>query len=130
MPNKRDIKLDKYGLSKYKYRELKNFCLQYREKIAERNSYCGISAVRLTGVPGAGGISDPTFNAAARIEKLDRDILLIEQTAIEVDAILYPYIISNVADGIPYEYMNNPPCGRRQFYEARRKFFYLLSLKK
>ncbi len=130
MPNKRDLKLQKYGLSKNKYRELKNFCLQYREMIAEKNSYYGISAVRLTGVPGTGGISDPTFNVAARVEKLARDIRMIEQAAIEADASIWKYIIYNVADEIPYEKLDKPPCGRRQFYEARRKFFYLLSLKK
>jgi hypothetical protein len=32
MSNKRDINLRMYGMSKYSYRELKYFCLQYHEK--------------------------------------------------------------------------------------------------
>ncbi len=130
MPNRRDIKLDKYGISKHKYRELKNFCLQYREKIAERNSYYGISAVQITGMPKGASKDDATFNKVMRASKLSDDIELLEQTARAADAALFQYIISNVADNIPYEQMNNPPCGRRQFYEARRKFFYLLSQKR
>lgn len=103
MSKERDVSLSAYGISKYKYRELKNFCLQYREKQRQKGS---------------------------RAKQAEEDICLIEQTAAETSASLCSYIIANVADGIPYENMNNPPCGRRQFYELRRKFFYLLSQKK
>lgn len=54
---------------------------------------------------------------------------LIEQTAIEADPETCDLLIKNVTEGISYEYMA-VPRGRRQFYERRRKFFYLLSQKR
>lgn len=54
---------------------------------------------------------------------------LIEQTAIAVNDGIYRYIIKNVTQGIKYEYMD-VPCGRRQFYEARKRFFRMLAQKR
>lgn len=66
---------------------------------------------------------------AAKKGSVEKDVELIEQTAIEADSELYQFIIKNVTEGIPWEYME-VPCGRRQFYEARRTFFVLLSKKR
>ncbi len=57
------------------------------------------------------------------------EVEMIEQTAIEAESEIYPYILKNVTQGIKYEYMD-VPCGRRQFYEARRVFFLLLAQKR
>lgn len=57
------------------------------------------------------------------------EVKLIEQTAIAADPVIYPYILKSVTQGIKYEYMD-APCGRRQFYEARRVFFALLAEKR
>jgi len=129
MSNKRDLRLDQFGISKHRYRELSNFCLQYKEFIAEKNSCYNLSGVAITGMPHSTAVSDPTANKAERAYKLGKNIELIEQTAIEACGELYPYIIKSVSEGIPWEYLL-PPIGRRQFYQERRKFFYLLSLKK
>lgn len=32
MPNKRDLRMERYSIGKYAYRELHNFCLQYPDK--------------------------------------------------------------------------------------------------
>ena len=56
-------------------------------------------------------------------------IKIIEESAKEAAEDIYKYIISNVADGIPYKYLG-VPCGQRYFYEKRQKFFYLLSKKR
>lgn len=58
-----------------------------------------------------------------------KDTRLIEDTAEETDKELAEYILKNVTEGIPYEYMN-VPCGRKQFYEKRRQFFTALSKKR
>lgn len=58
-----------------------------------------------------------------------KDAALIEQASREAEPNICQYILKNVTQGVPYEYMD-VPCGRRQFYEQRRKFFYLLSKKK
>lgn len=58
-------------------------------------------------------------------DRLLRDCEMIEQAAIAADSDLCAYILRNVTrdEGIT---TLKPPCGRRQFYEARRKFFFLL----
>lgn len=124
----RDLKLDRYNISGNRYRELKYFCRQYREKQSLLRSITEIGSPPLSG-GGSGKLSDKTASTAIRRAELQRDLELIEQTAIEADAEIYTYILSNVADGVPLEYLGIP-VGRRKFYEARRKFFYLLSKKK
>lgn len=56
-------------------------------------------------------------------------IMMIEESAKEASPELYKYILQSVTQGTPYEYMD-APCGRNQFYNAKRKFFYRLSLKR
>lgn len=124
-----DLKLDKYGISRYAYRELLNFCLQYPDKKLQLEGMYGPRAVNLTGMPGGGDISDPTAQTAIRTERLRDDVEAIEAAAKEADEAIAPYILRNVSSGTPYEYMP-VPCGRRQFYEMRRKFFYLLAVKR
>jgi hypothetical protein len=135
MANKRDLKLDEYNISKFAYRELNNFCLQYPEKkqklLDMRNP---LKAQQYSDMPHGSGVSDPTAAAAIRAAALAKDTELIEQTAIEADAGIYQYIILAVTQqGINYEILRackDIPCGRRYFYIRRRQFFYLLARKK
>lgn len=126
---KRDMKLSDYNISRAKYNELKYFCMQYEEKKRELNSSYGLGAVINDGMPHGSVAGNPVEQRAIRNVMLRRDIELIEQTAIEADPSIYKYILENVSEGNPYEYMD-VPAGRRQFYEARRYFFYLLAQKR
>lgn len=128
MPRKRDVSLDGYGISKMRYRELKYFCLQYPEKKQKLSRLLGIGAVVNDGMPKGNKTSDPTATTAIKIAELEDDIETIEQTALEAAPGMHEQLIKNVTEDIPYEYMD-VPCGRRQFYTYRRKFFYLLSEK-
>ena len=89
-------------MSKERIKELEYFCLQYREKSKLSN---------LNTLEG---------------RKAKIDVILIDNIA----AVVYPkikdYIIENVTTGKTWEQLN-PPCGRRQFYEARKEFFDMLS---
>lgn len=124
----RDLKLDGYNISGNRYRELKYFCRQYREKQSLLRSITEVGSPPISGGSG-GGLSDKTASTAIRRAELQRDLEMIEQTAIEADAEIYTYILSNVADGVPWEYLG-VPYSRRQFYRIRKKFFYLLSERK
>lgn len=126
MPNQKDLNLEKYEISKYRYRELKNFCLQYDEKKHRLAALRGLGAVTYSNEPHGSGVSDPTAAKAERAQQLAKDVQLIEQTAMEVDSVNYHSLLANVtATNLPYEYLS-PACGRRQFYKDRQKFFYLL----
>lgn len=127
MPNQKDLNLEKYEISKYRYRELKYFCLQYEEKKQRLAALRGLDAVTYNNEPHGSGVSNPTAAKAERAQQLARDIELIEQTAMEVDSVNYKSLIANVTGNLPYEHLS-AICGRRQFYNNRRLFFFLLNL--
>jgi hypothetical protein len=129
LPNKKDIILDEYNISKYRYRELLNFCLQYEEKKKRLREFCEISAVTYSGMPTGNKIGDPTAEKAMARTKLKADIELIEQTAIEADAEVYSQLLESVTKGISYCYLD-VPYSRASFYRKRKRFFFLLSLKR
>lgn len=126
MPRRRDLKLDKYGISKEAYRELRSFCLQYEEKKARLQQLRSIASAPINGMPRKNETGDPTAKHAEIAVKLSNDIFIIEQSALEASGNLYQYIIRHVTtEGATYEKLS-PPCGRRQFYEYRRMFFFFL----
>lgn len=129
MPNKWDISLNKYNISNKRYRELYYFCLQYREKKEELRNCYGIGSSSLSDMPKGGCTSNAVAKQVERAIKLKRDIEIIEQCAIAADAEIYQYILKSVTKDLRYEFLN-VPAGRRQFYESRRKFFYLLNQKR
>lgn len=123
---KRKFKL-KHHISDLKYRELRSFCLQYSEK--KKEIQYGLNSVVADGMPRGNMTSNPTEARALRNEMLRKDMELIEQTAIEADSSLYQFILKNVTEGMAYEYMD-VPADRKDFYAARRVFFYLLAQKR
>lgn len=130
MAKERDLRLDEFGISRRRYRELKYFCMQYHEKKEAIKNSLGTSALNYSNVPGGkGGFHSNTESQAIKIDKLSDDVRLIEDTINEADSTIYKQLLDNITECVPYEYLN-VPCGRRQFYRARRKFFYLLSQKR
>lgn len=123
---RKDIKLWKYDISTDRYRQLHYFCRQYPEWKSKLNY--GLSAVNNDGMPHGNNISNPTEQQALRNEKWISNVNLIEQTAQEADPYIWKSILNNVAYGITYEYMD-VKAGRRQFYNSRRKFFFILDMK-
>lgn len=126
---KRDMKLSDYNISREKYNELKYFCLQYWQKKQDLHNSYGLGALVNDGMPRGSGCSNPTESAAVRNDALQKDIELIEQTAIEADPEIYQWLLKNLTSGVPYEYMDVPKC-RSDFYGSRKYFFYLLAQKR
>jgi len=125
--SKRPLKLENYGISKELYNELRWFCLQYPAKVKRLNTLRnGFNDFRLSDVPQGTDVSKPTEKRALRALRIREDIEAIEQAAIMVDAELYQYILRNVTEGVRFEELD-VPCGRRQFFEARRVFFMCLA---
>lgn len=103
--------MSEHNITRMKYNELKYFCMQYDEKRRELHKENGLNTVKSKAM-------------------LQKDIELIEQTASEADAEICEWILKNVTEGIGYEYLGGVPKARKQFYESRRYFFYLLSKKR
>lgn len=124
MGKERDLQLSEYGISDNRYRELKYFCRQYKEKQKRLRSITELSSPQF-GAKRVGGISDRTANVAIKKAQLADEIKMIEQAAVEVDGELYSYILKNVTDGVSYEYLDIP-ASRTGFYVLRRSFFCIL----
>ena len=125
-----DVKLDETEISKYAYRELRNFCLQYHEKKDRLNAIRSLSAAPIGSMPKGNSVGNPTEKKAMRSERLSADCELIETTVMEVGPEVYPWLIRCVTEEGATWYSMNPPIGVNQFYAMRRRFFKLLAVKK
>ena len=89
---------------------------------------------RVTDIPTVRQVnSDQTSELAVRRVTLQRKCEMVEQTAVQANAELYPYIIKSVCYEMPFTYLQakeEMPCSRAAFYDARRYFFYLLDKNK
>ncbi|MBQ5333001.1 MAG: hypothetical protein J6K92_07060 [Oscillospiraceae bacterium] len=117
-----------YAIPREDYNELFWFCRRYRKNKEQIESFYGTHTPCSDGGSRSGAISKPTEATAIKIAKLRNECELIEQAAQEAGGeALASYIITNVTvPKKPYEYLGVVPCGRQQFYEMRRKFFYIL----
>lgn len=135
LSNIRDTSLKKYGISPHRFRELYHYCLQYNEWKDELKYKCNtMKSIGITDMPITHSCSDATQDMAIQRAELSKKCELIEQTAIEADPDLYPYILKAVTnEDISYNYLRlvcDMPCGKNTYYDRRRKFYWLLSQKK
>ena len=127
MPREYSLRLDKYGIDRELYNELSARCRRYPDWLnALKAIRSGANGSRYDGQPRVRRNGDPTSVRAMMAIRLSKNIDEIEQAAMDADASLHKQIILNVTRRIPYECMS-VPCGRRQFYEARRRFFLRLA---
>lgn len=130
--NIRPLNEKKYKISKYRFKELYYFCLQYNDWMKEIRENRMLSSIE-QGEGKGNNIGKPTENAGLRNADLTQRVKMIEQTAIEAAPDIYQYILLAVTNAdYTYNYlrmMKGLPCGKNKFYLARRKFYYLLSEK-
>lgn len=121
-------KRNRHYISKFRYLELKYFCLQYPTWKRLCNSLDGFSRNPEYAIHDTGH-GDPTLNCVqAKIIFLSR-IKLIEDTAKEVDPIMANYILLGVTENLTYDKIKarlNIPCCRGEYYKLYREFFYRL----
>lgn len=134
MPNKRDLRLERYSIGKYAYRELHNFCLQYPEKKRRlRELESPYKSPQITGMPSGSGPGDPTGRNAERAVELSADCEMIEQAAIEAAGRDYQYLLISVTEEVPHYYLQavkGMRTGRDKFNSMRRRFYFLLAKSK
>jgi len=83
---------------------------------------------------------DPTGDLAVRRAELHNRCEMVEQTAIESHPDDYQFLIWNVTqEGASYDFMYEyakahddtlPVCSRKEFYQIRRLFFFLIDKKR
>ncbi len=136
MGNKRirDYSWDDYGISTFRYRELKNFCLQYDEKKSKIRY--GLNAVVKDGMPRGNVTGSPTERAALENAENEKDCRMIEEAAAAANPEIWKYILKSVTSDLPYEWIEYDeeqgriPVGKTDFYGYRRLFFKNLHLLK
>jgi hypothetical protein len=134
MPNKRELKLDKYGISSKRYKELCGFCEQYPDWKKELLQYSVVKSPIISDMPKAPmNNSDTTGEMAVRRCEKESKCTLIEETAIETSTEFAQYLIKSICYEVPVNYLisyEEMPLAKSQFYELRRKFFFILDKNK
>lgn len=122
-----------YWISRHRYYELKHFCLQYPIWKKAYNALTGLSQrpADLAIFVQTGQIKgDPTARCAESRLYFAERMRLVEQAATEADPALSKYILVAVTEGLSYEMlrtMQDIPCCREVYYDAYRRFFWLLN---
>lgn len=124
-----------YKINKYRYAELRAFAIQYhtwKHYLAELTS---LSAVNIDGLPHGGGVSDPTASKADELHRLSSRIKLIEDCCLAAggDENYYAILKGVTTPNSNYNWLHMKGfcfCGRRQYYEMRYKFYYILDKEK
>jgi hypothetical protein len=134
LPNRRELKLNDYGISSKRYKELCGFCEQYTEWKDELEfKKDTLKSKNITDMPLATSGEDATQVLAIRRIDLESKCKIIENTAKQTNEYLAPYIIKSVTEEVPCWYleeiMGMATC-RKDFYAARRYFFFLLDKNK
>ena len=128
-------KNNKYWIEKYRYLELKYFCLQYPIWLRAYNSLDSLSRrpadlALFEKYEKGKGHSDPTARLEeARIYYRDRT-KLVEDTAIQTSESLWKYILEGVTTGASYDILKakmDIPCDKDMYCEMYHKFFWLLN---
>lgn len=134
--NKRKLKLEKYGISSKRYKELCGFCEQYPDWLLWlKHNNDTLSGRGMDGMPHSktNSTSDETASLAIKRATIQAKIDLIEKTAKEASPDLWQYIIKSVCYEQPFWYIRDimeAPINRSSFYDHRRYFFYLLDQRK
>lgn len=124
-------KRNKYYVERYRYYELKYFCMQYplwKSYLKDLNDSIVTTPKYLISEDNV--ISDPTQKRILIRERYINRIKMVEQAAFDTDPSLYSYILKGVTEGLSYNILKarfNIPCGRDMYYERYRKFFWLLN---
>ena len=137
MTKRKDLNLEKWGISKRRYRELYNFCLQYQEWRDELK-FCQdtLKSPQITGMPMSitNKTGDPTGELATRLVSLQKKCELIEQSCLEADSSIYQWLLKGVTEeSATFMWLwqrLNMPCCREYYNTSRRKFFYCLDKNK
>lgn len=124
-----------YWISRHRFYELKHFCLQYYEWKTELKFITECHGHPLDGKEKSSynisHKSDPVFDCVVRREQLNNCIDMIDKAAKGCSDDIGKYVFKGVTEGLSFEYLftseDRIPCCKDYYYEAFRKFFWILS---
>lgn len=127
-------------IDKHAFYTAYHFALQYPEWKRQYSELIGgaVKAVDYKDSPRSSETGDPTACIAMRSSILRGNIELVESTALIAGRDLAEYLLFAVTnESVTYKYLSSGrvkelgaiPCGRNQYYNMRRLFYYLLSKK-
>lgn len=121
-----------YWVEKHRYYELKHFCLQYPSWVRIYKSLDGLSAKHdtLAGFSKETRVSNPTEHAAIVKTYYSKRMDMLQNVAKQTDPELAEYILAGITEGVSYDILKarmNVPCCKDVYYNAYRKFFWLLN---
>lgn len=138
-------KKNKYWISKHRFYEIEHHCLQYKEWEDEYKTLKkqGVKGVEYDGMPHGTNVGNPTEAIGMRMAELSAKMDLIKNTVEESDRVviekhgkeksIYKHLLVAVTnEGISYNYLNmimDIPVSEKVYYEARRRFYWLMSQK-
>ena len=124
-------KKNQWYLNRYRYLELKYFCLQYRTWKSAYNSIDGLSrSPEYLALIKTGDHGDPTAKCAEAKMLFKTKMDLVEEAAKNTDPVMSEFVFKGVTENLTYDKIKarlDIPCCRGVYYELYRKFFYLLS---
>ena len=133
-PNRPEIsKQNPYWISRHRFYELKHFCLQYYEWKEELMIISECQKHQLDGNEHtkSSGPGNPVFECVVRREQLTHYIDILDKAIKACSDDIGKYIFKAVTEGVSYEYLftleDRIPCCKDYYYEAFRKFFWILS---
>ena len=126
-------KTGKYQMSKHEFYSAYHYALQYNEWKDRYDSIVGLKAVVNDGQPHGTAPGNPTENQAMQLEDILGKIKLVEGIVNEAAPDIARWLLKAVTnEGVSFNYLAsvmNIPCGKKYYYNARRKFYYLLAKK-
>lgn len=125
-------KKNRNWIEKHRYYELKHFCMQYN---IWKQTYVSLGG--LASKPedtemlrNKYSMSNPTERIGIDRANLSEKMKMIEDAAEETDKDLAKYIVLAVTKGLSYNTLRTVyeiPCCKDVYYEAYRRFFWILS---
>ena len=125
--------VDKYTLSDKRKKTVMAYAMEYTDWKKDYDSFNldntgidqSIDRVQKSKIP------DKTKDSALILHDLSKKIILLQQTAKEVDPYLWKYVLKGVTEDLTYEQLAGQglPCSRNTYYSKRRRFYWLLNQK-
>lgn len=122
-------KKNKYHISKYRFLELKYFCLQYDEFKSKYNAITYYSSYQMICAGNRYNTSDRVLCTVEERDLYRQKMEVIEQSCVAADPDIYSWLLRSVTQGIGYQYLIGIPCCKDTFYDRYHKFFWILSQK-